>query len=277
MNKEAGSCPRDVPEDLYDQYTINKSIDVYHWYQCQTGPAYDKQHVYPKTWIDEIIQRVKGRLQNYYGITDQFLYSAIDEYPFINKTVVIMGSQRPIYESVCIVFGAKNCTTIDFQPIIAEDDRLETITIAQYDENPRFFDAAISISSFEHDGLGRYGDPLRPNGDIEMMDKMKCIVRPGGLLYLSIPMAKDKIVWNMHRVYGKIRLPLLIQHWTLLGIYSSENEFIKRYSGCDADGEGDFQPILVLKNEIPIDGGNEKMLNKYIDPVLEKANKNCFR
>ena len=29
------------------------------------------------------------------------------------------------------------------------------MTIAEYDENPMQFDAAISISSFEHDGLGR--------------------------------------------------------------------------------------------------------------------------
>jgi len=233
--------------------------------------------VYPKAWIEENIQRVRERKQNYYGITDQFLYSAIEEHPFENGSVVIMGSQRPIYESVCIVYKAKNCTTIDFQPIISEDPRLVTITIAQYDKNPTFFDAAISISSFEHDGLGRYGDPLRPDGDIDMMKKMKCIVRPGGYLYLSVPIAKDKIVWNMHRVYGNIRLPLLMQHWTLLGVFGSDQELKNRYSGCDAQGEGDFQPIFVLKNDIPPKGGNEKILNKYYDPLIAKANKSCFQ
>jgi len=72
--------------------------------------------------------------------------------------MAIMGSQRPIYESVCLVYGAKACTTIDFQPITMgyDDPRLKSMTIAQYDENPIRFDVAISISSFEHDGLGRY-------------------------------------------------------------------------------------------------------------------------
>lgn len=71
--------------------------------------------------------------------------------------MAIMGSQRPIYESVCLVYGAQTCTTIDFQPIIMEydDPRLRSMTIAQYDLNPVRFDVAISISSFEHDGLGR--------------------------------------------------------------------------------------------------------------------------
>jgi len=188
-----------------------------------------------------------------------------------------MGSQRPIYESVCIVFLASNCTTIDFQPITVEDPRLETITIAQFDKNPRMFDAAISISSFEHDGLGRYGDPLRPNGDLEMMKKMKCILKPGGILYLSVPIAKDKIVWNMHRVYGKIRLPLLFEYWTLLDVYGPKDIITKRYSGCDAAGEGDFQPIFVLKNEEPKKGENLKILDKYRDPALENIVYSCFK
>ncbi len=31
------------------------------------------------------------------------------------------------------------------------------------------FDMALSISSFDHDGLGRYGDPLDPVGDLKAM------------------------------------------------------------------------------------------------------------
>ncbi|MBP5977936.1 DUF268 domain-containing protein [Brasilonema sp. CT11] len=75
-----------------------------------------------------------------------------------DKNMAIMGSQRPIYESICLVYEAKSCTTIDFQPITVEYDepRIKTMTIAQYDQNPVRFDVAISISSFEHDGLGRY-------------------------------------------------------------------------------------------------------------------------
>ena len=28
------------------------------------------------------------------------------------------------------------------------------------------YDVCLSISSFDHDGLGRYGDPLDPSGDL---------------------------------------------------------------------------------------------------------------
>ena len=36
-------------------------------------------------------------------------------------------------------------------------------------------DAAISMSSIDHDGLGRYGDPLKPFGDVRTMQWMRYV------------------------------------------------------------------------------------------------------
>lgn len=188
----------------------------------------------------------------------------MEQFNIKGKHVVIMGSQRPTYEAVCLAFGGSHCTTIDFQPIIIPKyDRYTTMTLAEYDKNPQQFDAAISISSFEHDGLGRYGDPLRPNGDLEMMQKMKCVIKPGGILYLSVPIALDKVVWNMHRIYGQIRLPLLLQHWKLLDVFA-DHRMYNRWSGCDCYKEGDYEPVLVLQNTTPEPGANVEILNRYL-------------
>lgn len=40
-------------------------------------------------------------------------------------------------------------------------------------------DFAFSFSSWEHDGLGRYGDPLDPWGDVEAVARTSCFVKPG--------------------------------------------------------------------------------------------------
>lgn len=234
-------------------------------WKCQTGPEYDKAHAYTKEQIDEQVERIKQRLTGYYGETDRWLYKALDQFPIEKKEVVILGSQRPVYESVCLVFGGSHCTVIDFQPItIPKYDRYTTMTLDQYDAHPKAFDAAISISSFEHDGLGRYGDPLRPNGDLDMMRKMKCLIKPNGLLFLSVPIAKDKVVWNMHRIYGKIRLPLLLQEWKLLDVFA-DHRMYKRWSGCDCFKEGDYEPVLVLKNTLPSSpDDNLAILNRYL-------------
>lgn len=41
-------------------------------------------------------------------------------------------------------------------------------------------DFAFSYSSLEHNGLGRYGDPLNPNADLQDVEMLTCIIRPGG-------------------------------------------------------------------------------------------------
>lgn len=49
----------------------------------------------------------------------------------------------------------------------------------------------------------RYGDPLNPNADLEMMEALlKNHMCPGGLLLLAVPVGKDTLVFNAHRVYG---------------------------------------------------------------------------
>ncbi len=48
-------------------------------------------------------------------------------------------------------------------------------------------DRALSLSSFDHDGLGRYGDPINPIGDLVAMETVKQDLRSDGLLFLTVP------------------------------------------------------------------------------------------
>ena len=64
--------------------------------------------------------------------------------------------------------------------------------------------------------MTRYGDPINPRGDLEAMARTMRYLKEGGLMFLAVPIGKDTVVWNAHRVYGKARLPLLLEHWDLL-------------------------------------------------------------
>lgn len=63
--------------------------------------------------------------------------------------------------------------------------------------------ASIScMHTIEHVGLGRYGDPIDPDGDIKAISEMKRVLAVGGNLLFVVPVGKPRIEYNAHRVYG---------------------------------------------------------------------------
>ena len=151
------SPPGSHGPDLLPRYTLSGAIRVVDQYKCQSGPEYTQKRIpYSYDLVEGHVAKARSGGWDKYGMTDEWLYNAIARYPFAGKDVVVMGAQTPWYESICVARGARSCTTIDFQPINSSHPNITTMTLAEYDRHPRRFDVAISISSFEHDGLGRY-------------------------------------------------------------------------------------------------------------------------
>ena len=69
-----------------------------------------------------------------------------------------------------------------------------------------FPDASVSSLScmhvVEHIGLGRYGDPLDPDGDLKAMAQLKRVLAHNGDLLFVVPVGKPKILFNAHRIYS---------------------------------------------------------------------------
>ena len=185
----------------------------------------------------------KSRGKAYYDPVDVRLYAVLDRHPIRGKSVVIMGSLEPFYELVAMQFGAASVTTVEYGSRIVTDPRFEIITPAQLLASGRRFDVAFSISSFEHDGLGRYGDPLDPEGDLKAMAYMKAsVVKPGGALVLAMPSGGDFVEFNAHRIYGRLRFPLLTKGWKLV----DSEDFSE---GIWGNGGGwQVQPVYYLEN-----------------------------
>ena len=49
-----------------------------------------------------------------------------------------------------------------------------------------------------------------------MRTARECL-KPGGRLFLTVPVGPDVIVWNLHRRYGVHRLPLMLAGWDEAG------------------------------------------------------------
>lgn len=224
--------PREIPAQLVAAYTMNGRAKVKLLYYDSTYSS-DKPKIYTKVIIDKYIAKAQARQNFYYKKTDACLYRALQKHTISGQSVAVMGSTDPWYEAVALAYGGKP-TTIEYNKIISQDPRLIALTNEEFDRSPRTFDAALAISSFEHDGLGRYGDPIDPDGDIKTMQTMKLVVKPGGLLFLALPVGQDTVVWNAHRIYGHYRLPKLLAGWKIIDFFGVK--------------PGYFQPVIVLQN-----------------------------
>ncbi len=54
----------------------------------------------------------------------------------------------------------------------------------------------------EHIGLGRYGDPIDPSGDLKAIKELKRVLAKDGNLFFVTPLGKPKIQFNAHRIYS---------------------------------------------------------------------------
>lgn len=54
----------------------------------------------------------------------------------------------------------------------------------------------------EHIGLGRYGDPLDPEGDLKAAIELQRVLASGGTLLIAVPLGKPVIMFNAHRIYN---------------------------------------------------------------------------
>ena len=120
----------------------------------------------------------------------------------------------------------------------------------------------VYVFSFDHDGLGRYGDPINPVGDLVAMETVKAVLKDGGLLFLTVPIGNhanwapcmetacyhtpqsgpDVLVWNLHRRYGAERLPLLLQGWEQVEVIGWEEELLHSPSPFTLQ----YEPVFVL-------------------------------
>ena len=252
---------KSIPNDLLDKFTMEGRVQLLYLYcnNVRTRPI-----VHQRWQIQAALGKIASGEVGLYREVDRWLYEALKRHPIRGRKVAIMGSDDqgfgPWYECICLHYGG-NPTTIDYHKIRFDDARIKFMSVTDHGKTlGEQFDAAISISAFEHDGLGRYGDPIDPDGDLKALRKMKSTLKKGGLLFLSVPMGVDKIVFNAHRIYGRVRLPLLLQGWTRIDSVGFEESLLDRDTGegwepRTANGElmhpdyPDYEPILVLRND----------------------------
>ncbi|UJR35890.1 hypothetical protein I4U23_028633 [Adineta vaga] len=240
-----------IPDYFLSNFTLDYSIPIRYGLQ-----DFRTDDVLSINWTVEEIEKYRIQLRQrvkYGSYNNKDIYLVLDKYTSLavsNKTCAVIGTGNPWIEAALIEYNASMITTIEYATIHSKVPRLKTITHAEFARKQQnetydreFFDSVWSYSSLEHDGLGRYRDPLNAYGDFQTMIKITCLLKPGGFLFLSVPLnIKDHLQFNLHRLYGPIRLPLLYRYFHIVEVLGTDlGKDIYNY---------EVQPFVVLQNKV---------------------------
>ncbi|GHT01777.1 hypothetical protein AGMMS50276_30550 [Synergistales bacterium] len=221
--------PNIIPDKLIGDFTLNREIPVLYFYL--DSRVLDNQAVVRNTRkkYKETFKQLDERSFSYYGNDMQAFYDVMINYPFRDKTVLVWGLAGCNCEAMAVWNNAEKVYVVDYNKPICDHEKIEVLSHDELESKQIRTDFAFSYSSFEHDGLGRYGDPINPFGDIKAMSDAHRFLKQDGVLFLGVPLGKDCLCWNAHRIYGKHRLPLLLKGWQCLDVFDVNVIYTKNY------------------------------------------------
>ncbi len=65
-----------------------------------------------------------------------------------------------------------------------------------------YTDSLSCLHALEHFGLGRYGDPVNYDGHLIGWGNMHRMLKKGGKFYFSVPIGRQRIEFNAHRIFS---------------------------------------------------------------------------
>jgi hypothetical protein len=119
---------------------------------------------------------------------------------------------------VAHVASFRNIEVLDVRPLkrhvpgirfiqIDVADRAAMRQLASREEPSRdCIDSLSCLHAIEHFGLGRYGDPVAPDGYARGLESMFEVLAPGGRLYLATPIGHERVEFNANRVFSPTKL-----------------------------------------------------------------------
>jgi SAM-dependent methyltransferase len=161
-----------------------------------SSTTFDRHYIYHPAWAARVLARTKPSLHIDISSTVYFasLVSAFVPIRFLD------------YRPADLHLSGLNCDRADLLALPFENLSVASISC---------------MHVVEHVGLGRYGDPLDPEGDIKAARELQRVLAPGGSLVFVVPVGLPVIRFNGHRIYSYDQVvdffpDLKLQEFTLI-------------------------------------------------------------
>jgi SAM-dependent methyltransferase len=131
------------------------------------------------------------------------------------ERVVDVGSRLDGYIAHLLSFCP--VTFVDIRPLDISVENLEfvsgNITDLPFDDGS--IPCLSSLHVIEHIGLGRYGDPVDPEGHRKAARELRRVLAPGGTLILGTPVGRERLCFDAHRIFHPETVRAMFEGLTL--------------------------------------------------------------
>jgi SAM-dependent methyltransferase len=109
------------------------------------------------------------------------------------------------------------------------ESKVPGLTFHQGDVTKLFLssNSILSLSclhAMEHVGLGRYGDAIDPLGYLQGIKELQRVLAPGGKLYFSVPIGRERLEFNAHRIFNPLTVIDCFDKLNLVQFAAIDNE-----------------------------------------------------
>jgi len=166
-----------------------------------------------------------GRIPKHYFFQD--LWVAKKVYESGIKVHYDIGSRIDGFIAHCLVFT--NVVMLDIRDIkinIKNMSFVKTNAIDMKNIKSNSIESISSLHVIEHIGLGRYGDPVDPEGYIKLINEIQRV--SSRHIYISVPIGKQKLIFDSHRIFDPMFLIHLFNKCELLDFAAIDDSNILR-------------------------------------------------
>lgn len=124
---------------------------------------------------------------------------------FKNKPLIHIDIGSRVDGFIAHVASFRKIIILDIRELDIEIDNIEFKQANMMQLDSDLFGCCDSLSSLhvlEHFGLGRYGDPIDIDGYIKGFANMSLMLKSGGKFYLSVPIGRQRVEFNAHRIFS---------------------------------------------------------------------------
>lgn len=182
---------------IYEQTFFDKDIEEYKKLNARENFRIQEKYLWP-ILIDKY--SLAGTMGNYFW---QDLWAAKIIYRSGVKTHFDIGSRIDGFIAHLLAMDIE-VSLIDIREFPGEVERLHTIVddATQLTQIPNgSIESMSALCSLEHFGLGRYGDSIDPEACFKCFREIQKKIKTNGNLYISVPVGKERLEFNAHRVF----------------------------------------------------------------------------